>query len=118
MEEKSGVKFDQARVALARQWIGEVIQGEEVQKEITIRVAVPTTEGLVVSDETPVLTETVPIPKSAEEARRIVRKFEQGADGIRGDSEVSDTVAQHMLHDSTNLADEKWLGTEEEELNA
>jgi len=72
MEEKSGVKFDQARVALARQWIGEVLHEEEVQKEITLRVAVASTEGLVVNDKTPALTETVPIPKSAEEARRIV----------------------------------------------
>jgi phospholipase D1/2 len=118
MEAKSGVKFNQARVALARQWIGEAVEGVESIKEMTVRSLEPTTEGMVVSDKTPLKTETIPIPKTEEEARQIVERFEHGAEHLRGDESVSDTVAQHMLHDKTGLADEKWLGTEQEELDA
>jgi phospholipase D1/2 len=118
MEANSGVKFNQARVALTRQWIGEAPVKQEDQKEVTLKVLEPTTEGIVVSDQTPSKTETIPIPQSEEEARQIIEKFERGAEGIRGDDDVSDTVSQHMLNDKTGLADEKWLGTEDEELNA
>ncbi|KAF8057468.1 hypothetical protein FPV67DRAFT_564190 [Lyophyllum atratum] len=116
MEENSGVTFHQAQVALARQWIGQ--DPESAQKEVTLTIPTATTEGLVVSDKTPPKTETVPIPESADEAAEVVRKFEAGAEGLRGDEEVSDTVAQHMLSDRTGLGEERWLGTEEEELNA
>ena len=50
-------------------------------------------------------------------AREIIKKFERGAENVRGDEEVSDTVSQHMLEDKTGLFDEKWLGTPEEELS-
>ncbi|KZW01475.1 phospholipase D/nuclease [Exidia glandulosa HHB12029] len=63
-------------------------------------------------------TEAVPVPASEEESERIVAQFERGADTIRGDDQVSDSVAQHVLGDSTSLLDEKWLGTEDEEKNA
>ncbi|KAF8063199.1 hypothetical protein FPV67DRAFT_1672236 [Lyophyllum atratum] len=116
MEENSGVTFHQAQVALARQWIGQ--DPESAQKEVTLTIPTATTEGLVVSDKTPPKTETVPIPESADEAAEVVRKFEAGAEGLRGDEEVADTVAQHMLSDRTGLQEERWLGTEEEELNA
>ncbi|KAG5341907.1 hypothetical protein C0989_007067 [Termitomyces sp. Mn162] len=116
MEQNSGVKFHEAQVALARQWIGQ--ESASNQKEVTLAMPEPTTEGIIQSEKTPVKTETVPIPQSFEEARDIVRRFESGAEGLRGDQEVSDTVAQHMLCDRTELPDEKWLGTEEEELNA
>ncbi|KAG6839474.1 hypothetical protein C0991_002258 [Blastosporella zonata] len=116
MEENSGVSFHQAQIALARQWIGQ--DPSSTQTEVTLTIPEATTEGLVVSDKTPAKIETVPIPQSAEEARAIVDQFEAGARGIRGDEDVADTVAQHMLNDRTGLLDEKWLGTEEEELNA
>jgi len=116
MEAKSGVKFNQARVALARQWTGELTDGGP--KEVTIRVLEPTSEGITVTDKTPAKTETIPIPASEEEARGIISRFERGADGLRGDEDVSDSVTQHMLSDKTQLSDEKWLGSEEEELNA
>ncbi|KAG6867831.1 hypothetical protein C0993_010533 [Termitomyces sp. T159_Od127] len=116
MEQNSGVKFHEAQVALARQWIGQ--DSASNQKEVTLAIPEATNEALVQSEKTPIRTETVPIPQSSEEAREIVRKFESGAEGLRGDQEVSDTVAQHMLCDRTELIDEKWFGTEEEELNA
>ena len=118
MEEKSGIKFNQARVALSRQWIGELLDGKILPKEVTLRTMEPTTEGIVISDKTPSKTETIPVPSSEEEARQTIEKFERGAEGVRGDQDVSDTISQHMLHDKTGLRDEKWHGTEEEELNA
>jgi phospholipase D1/2 len=117
MEQTSGVKFREAQVALARQWIGPEL-GQDAPKEVTIKSPEPTTEGVVVSEKTDVKTETVPIPESYEAAKDMIKRFESGADNIRGDEEVSDTVAQHMLLDKTSLMDEKWLGTDEEELNA
>jgi len=53
-----------------------------------------------------------------EAARRVVTNFQNGAFGVRSDDPVADTVAQHRLQDNTSLLQEKWLGTEEEELNA
>ncbi|KAG6884869.1 hypothetical protein C0992_005680 [Termitomyces sp. T32_za158] len=116
MEQNSGVKFHEAQVALARQWIGQDPAG--YLQEVTLAIPGPTTEAIVQSEKTSITTETVTIPQSSEEAREIVRKFESGAEGLRGDQDVSDNVAQHMLCDRTELADEKWSGTEEEELNA
>jgi len=118
MEENSGVKFNQARVAQTRQWIGDLSGPDAGPTEVTIKVWEPTTEAIVVSDKTPVKTETIPIPATEAEARDIIQRFERGADGIRGDQEVADSVAQHMLQDRTTLADEQWLGTEQEELDA
>jgi phospholipase D1/2 len=117
MEERSGIKFNQARVALARQWIGD-LGDDQGPKEMTVTVLQPTAEAIVLSDKNPPKTEIIPIPPTAEEARKIIEQFEHGADGLRDDQDVSDTVAQHMLGDKTGLQDEKWLGTEEEELNA
>lgn len=117
MEQNSGVKFHEAQVALARQWIGE--QGDTKLTELTLTLPPEESEGLVESGKkAEPKTVKVPIPESEEAAREIIEKFEHGADEIRGDEEVSDTVAQHMLQDKTGLEEEKWLGTDEEELNA
>ena len=53
------------------------------------------------------------LPRDAHAAVGIIEQFESGAQGLRGDEDVSDNVAQYMLTDRTNLLDEKWLGTEE-----
>lgn len=58
------------------------------------------------------------MPESEQEAEATLRKFEEGAKAVRADDDVADNVAQHMLMDKTDLRDEKWLGTEEEELTA
>lgn len=117
MEEISGVKFNAAQVALARQWIGDSADAD-VPKEVTIKMPEATSEGIVVSDKTPVKTEKFPLPESKSEAVEIIERFERASEQIRGDEDVSDTVVQHALQDNTGLRDEKWLGTEEEELNA
>ncbi|KAG5650050.1 hypothetical protein H0H81_000948 [Sphagnurus paluster] len=116
IEQNSGVTFHEAQVALARQWIGQ--DPQSTQKEVTLTLPSVTGEGIVVSGKTAARTVTVPIPESEELARATVARFERGADGLRGDEPVSDTVAQHMLSDRTSLLQEKWLGTPEEEHNA
>lgn len=91
---------------------------EDGGKEVTLVLPEATTEGMVMSDKTPQKKVTVPIPESSEEAGRTIEQFEAAAREIRGEGDVSDTVVQHMMDDKTSLLDEKWLGTEEEELNA
>lgn len=118
MERNSGVKFHEAQVALARQWIGTPSAGVKTQDKIDIKVPQPESEGGLGTEESKTKTEAVPVPASAEAARQVIERFEHGADNIRGDEDVSDTVAQHMLRDKTSLLEEKWLGTEEEERNA
>ena len=46
-----------------------------------------------------------------------LERFEAAAREVRGDEDVADNVAQHMLHDRTSLLEEKWLGSEQEELD-
>ena len=52
------------------------------------------------------------------EARGIIERFEAAAKAIRGDEEVSDNVAQHMLQAEGSLQEEAWLGTPDEERDA
>ncbi|KAL1743202.1 hypothetical protein HDZ31DRAFT_83591 [Schizophyllum fasciatum] len=114
MELNSGVQFSEAQVALARQWIGN--QHTE-QTEVKIKVPKPTQEGQSLSENTEADVLSVRFPDTVEEATAIIEKFEAGSREIRGDEDVADTVSQHMLQDRTTLFDEKWLGSEEEELN-
>ena len=117
MEANSGVSFYEAQIALARQWEGPRYVGDDAPKEVFVKVPQPTQEGMALS-QTKTKLEKVPLPASYDEAVDIVRKFEGGSDDIRGDEDVSDTVAQHRLLDKTILADEIWYGSEEEERNA
>ena len=118
MEERSGVKFHEAQVALARQWIGTPIAGAETQTKVAIKSADQSDAAPTVSGDTKVKTQEIDLPPSAEVARHIIGTFERGAEGLRGDEDVADSVSQHALMDTTSLWDEKWLGTEEEELNS
>lgn len=118
MEENSGVKFGEAQVALARQWVGTPIEGGEFQTTVSIKGVEESTGDAAVSGDTKVKSEEVPLPQSADEARQIIERFQHGADSLRGDEDVADTVSQHALLDRTSLWDEKWLGTEDEELNS
>jgi phospholipase D1/2 len=115
MERKSGIRFHEAQVALACAWVSGDEQTD--QKEVTVTIPQETTEGLMVTPKTPPKTETVPMPTTYDAALKVVERWHRGAEGLRGDEEVSDTVSQHMLHEK-GLVDEKWLGTSEEELNA
>ena len=118
MEQNSGVTFHEAQIALARMWIGEHVTGDDsTPKEVFVKVPQPTQEGFTVTNA-PVKQERISLPPSYDAAKEIIERFQQGAQSIRGDDEVADSVAQHALRDTTNLKDEQWLGTEEEELNS
>ena len=119
METHSGVKFNQAQVALARQWIGDSAD-PSMPTEVTIKLPEPTVEGIVLSNKTEVKSEKYPIPRSYGDAVAVVERFERGANALVGrrHDAVADTVGQHALQDETELRDEQWLGTEEEELNS
>ncbi|KAH9058083.1 phospholipase D/nuclease [Lactarius vividus] len=119
MEASSGVKFNEAQVALARQWIGDSAD-PDMPTEVTIKVPEPTAEGIVLSDKTEVKTESYPLPRSYDEAVSVIKRFEHGADVLVGrrHEAVADTVGQHALQDETDLKAEEWLGSEEEELNS
>lgn len=119
MEANSGVKFNQAQVALARQWIGDSAD-PNMPSEVTIKLPDPTSEGIVLSDKTKVKTEKYPLPRQYNDAVDVVERFEGGANALVGrhHDAVSDTVGQHALQDVTELADEQWLGSETEELDS
>lgn len=85
---------------------------------MTLHVSQATNEGIVETDKTPPQTVTVPMPKTDTAAREILERFENGARKIRGDEQVSDSVAQHALEDETSLLQEQWLGNDDEELQS
>ncbi|KAF6747521.1 phospholipase D [Ephemerocybe angulata] len=122
IEDNSNVKFHEAQVAHARQYMSgdqyTYYAEDEAYKVVTVTIPQETTEGIVESDKSAPKVEAVPVPKTDEEAKAIVEKFEHGADNLRRDADVSDSVAQHLLDDTTTLLDEQWLGTPDEELNA
>jgi phospholipase D1/2 len=113
MEENSGVKFVEAQVALARQWVS----GDSLSAQKEVIMGQPQDETLFPSDKAQE-TIKVPIPADDIAAKALVERFQAGAQNLRSDDPVSDTVSQHLLQDRTTLADEKWLGTKEEELYA
>jgi phospholipase D1/2 len=117
MESRSGVDFNEAQVALARQWVGDSWDPDAL-KEVTITTAPTTTEGVVVSEKTKeISTKTYKLPASVDDAIDVIRRFECSAEEGRRNDDVSDTVGQHALQDRSALRDEKWLGTEQEELD-
>jgi phospholipase D1/2 len=124
MEQKSGVSFNEAQVAMARQWLGPTIDPKTEQESIKISVLVPKSgqksldlfgafEGSNKNDDTKVVD--FALPKSEEEARQTIAQFESGAP--RSDKDVSDSIGQHAQSDTTTLESEKWLGSEQEELD-
>ncbi|CCA77742.1 related to phospholipase D [Serendipita indica DSM 11827] len=115
MEKQSGVTLHEAQIALAKQWVGEPTIWS--QPKIGIQKPLPTQEGIVL-ENTKVEVEEVEFPKTVEEAVETIRKFESAAKTLRPDHEVSDSIAHHAMIDDTSLLDEKWLGTEQEELDA
>lgn len=125
MEQYSGVTFQEAQVALARQWIGQGPQSD--QTTVTLVEPQPMTNAGLFTAETskkiPPKTVTVQIPPTEEEARLIVERFEAGSEPIRDDENVKDSVAFHVLLPDNDgmrksLMDELWVASEEEELNA
>jgi phospholipase D1/2 len=119
MEANSGIKFGQAQVALARQWVGDSAD-PSMPTQVAVKLPEPTTEGIVLSNKTEVKLETYPLPRLYSDAVAVIEQFERGANALVGRQHdaVADTVGQHALQDQTELGDEQWLGSEEEELNS
>jgi phospholipase D1/2 len=119
MEANSGVKFLQAQVALSRQWIGSSAV-LDTPTEVAIKLPEPTPEGIVLSEKSEVKTEKYQMPLQYSDAVAVIERFQSGANALVGrrHDAVADTVGQHALQDVTQLADEQWLGSEEEELNS
>jgi len=119
MEANSGIKFGQAQVALARQWVGDSAD-PSMPTQVAVKLPEPTSEGIVLSNKTEVKLETYPLPRLYSDAVAVIEQFERGANALVGRQHdaVADTVGQHALQDKTELGDEQWLGSEEEELNS
>lgn len=116
MEKRGGVTFDDAQVALARLWLGP----SKVQPEykVTIKSVAPKQAnindvGQTVKQDDKDLIKEIRVPPTVEEAESIIARFQSGAP--RGDTDVSDTVNRHVQLDTTDLRQEKWLGTPSEE---
>lgn len=112
MEEKTGVTFHQAQVALARKWIGKVDPNWGKDETIAVNAPKPTKDGIVEEGKASNI-DPVKVPETEQEADDILRKFEAAA--TRRDDEVSDSVGHHAMKDTTRLQDERWLGNEQEE---
>jgi len=122
MEQRSQVKFHEAQVALARTWIGD--DGFWHQSKVKIKTPAAETGEVTLDENNLGMTEKkstvetvaeVDFPTSTADAYATIKRFEAGAQGLRNDDPVSDSVAQHLLQDATDLRDERWLGTEQEE---
>jgi phospholipase D1/2 len=111
METNSGVTFLNAQVALAREWIGPDMLPKE---DVSVILPQETKEAIVVEGSSK--TAKVPVPQLEEQARQVIAQFERGAPRV--DVDVSDSVSSHRLQDVTSLLNEKWLGTDQEELNS
>lgn len=116
MEQNSGVTYHEAQIAQARLWIGD--DGYWCQEKVQIQgpqsdFGQDLSETATTGKEAQKVVEEVDFPPSSDVAREIVKKFESGA--TREDLGVADSVGQHVLADRTDLKDEKWYGTEQEE---
>ncbi|KZT40944.1 phospholipase D/nuclease [Sistotremastrum suecicum HHB10207 ss-3] len=140
IQDNSGVSFYEAQVALAKQWIVTAptpsianhfstlslhrtstttpqSKPVPIPQTVSIKVAKPSTEGISQSQGSQDVVE-VPLPASEREAVEKIESFQEAAKAIRGDESVSDSVAQHMMRDATDLLSEIWLGDEQEEKDA
>lgn len=118
IENRSGVKFVEAQVALAKQWVaGDTIT---VQKEIVL--GVPVERDIFVIDDDKLkpkpVTVKASIPPDGEAALQAVQMFQRGSYALQSNKTVSDNVAQHRLAANSSLLNEPWLGTEQEELDS
>lgn len=111
MEKQSGTTFEDAQVALARQWLGP--DEDTLERTVKIKSVEPTqgdpkNMGMTVADNTADKIKDVKVPGTYQQAVDIIKKFESGAP--RSDEEVSDTISQHVQQDKTGIKNERWLG--------
>ncbi|OCF77820.1 phospholipase D [Kwoniella mangroviensis CBS 8886] len=114
MEERSGVTFHEAQVALAKVYVGsdDVAGGQD--ETVNIEQPHDQTDGVDQINKKDTVQKAIKLPKTIDEAKQIIERFQNGRSN--DDKHVSDNVGQHALQDTTSLVDEQWDGTEEEEL--
>jgi phospholipase D1/2 len=111
MEKRSGTRFEDAQVALARQWLGP----DDQTLEYTVKIksvepgqSDPASLGLATPENAKGRVKEVKVPPTVQKAVEIIERFERGAP--RSDEYVADTISQHVQQDRTSILDEKWLG--------
>lgn len=111
MEKESETTFEDAQVALARQWLGP--DEDTLERTVKIKSVQPTqgdpqSLGMTVAENPNDKVKDVKVPGTYQQAVDIIKKFESGAK--RSDEEVSDTISQHVQQDKTGIKNERWLG--------
>jgi phospholipase D1/2 len=117
MEQKSGVSFHEAQVALSRLWAGNP-QKHMRGKEETVILSRPHDQSTDINHvaQKQTVNRGIKLPSTVDEALSLIKRFEAGAgEGNRG---ISDNVGQHSQQCPTTLFDEAWDGTEQEELES
>jgi len=111
MEQRSGISFHAAQVALAR-----IYEGDAYKPGQKIKIKNPATD-VEKTDENgkklPIVVAEVEMPASIEEAEDIVRRFESSAP--REDYAVKDTIAHCLLHGQPSIFEQTWQGSAEDE---
>ncbi|KAK4685290.1 phospholipase D1/2, partial [Tremellales sp. Uapishka_1] len=115
MEKRSGVTFHEAQVALAKVYIGsDDLKGSSDE---VVNIEKPHDQSTSVDQigQKDTVEKAVRLPKTVDEAKDVIHRFEQGA--VKSDKNVSDNIGQHAMQDKTELLEEHWDGSDEEELN-
>lgn len=120
VEQRSGVSFYEAQVAQAREWIGDDLQANSIRELKIFEVKGNVGGGLQMEGDAKKgegKTKTLPLPQDSRKAKGIVDHFENTAKEVLGNFRVSDNVGHHAMRAPGSLLQERWFGTEEEELN-
>lgn len=107
--------FAQARAAQARLWAGNgnFMRQSFAQASAPRPTSKLSTDGRGLKE---VKDADYTVKNTDMQALEVVERFESGVG--REDEVVAATVGQHALLDTTKLAEETWLGSEQEELDA
>jgi len=120
VEKRSGVTFQEAQVAQAREWIGDG-WSDGSTRELKIFEANGNIGGGLQMEgdakKSDAKFKTFPLPQDRQEAKRTVDRFENAAKDSLAGSQVSDNVGHHAMKGTGSLWEERWFGTEEEERN-
>ncbi|KAK0542728.1 hypothetical protein OC846_006498, partial [Tilletia horrida] len=111
MEERSGISFHKAQVALARLYAGDAYHPNQ-----KIQIKNPATDIEHVDEDgkkQPIVVEEVEMPATVEEAQEIIRKFEEAAP--REDYDVRDSIASCLFHNQPSILEQTWKGSAEDE---
>lgn len=110
----------EAQVAQAREWVGDDWQKNTIRELKIFEAKGNVGGGLQLEGDakkSDVKAKTLPLPQDRREAKSIVDRFENAAKEVLGNFPVSDNVGQHAMRAPGSLLQERWFGTEEEELN-